>query len=81
MTTTIQKWGNSCAVRLPQEILRKLNLQEGCDVEIRENVRGAITIVPAPRRALTLDQMVAGITKENQHSLVDWGKPVGSEVW
>lgn len=81
MTTTIQKWGNSCAVRLPQELLRKLDLQAGHEVDIREEKSGKLSITPAPRRTLSLNQMVARITKENQHEIVDWGKPVGSEVW
>lgn len=81
MTTTIQKWGNSCAVRLPQELLRKLDLQAGREVTIREEKNGVLSIVPAPRHALSLEQMVAGITKKNQHPLVDWGPPRGSEVW
>lgn len=81
MTTTIQKWGNSCAVRLPQELLRKLDLQAGREVTVREEKNGALSITPAPRHALSLDQMVVRITKKNQHPLVDWGKPVGKEVW
>lgn len=28
-----------------------------------------------------LKEILAGITKENQHDLVDWGSPVGKEVW
>jgi len=32
MTTKIQKWGNSLAVRLPKEVARKLTLQEGSEV-------------------------------------------------
>lgn len=81
MTTTIQKWGNSCAVRLPKELLRKLDLQAGREVTIREEKNGAFSIVPAPRHTRSLEQMVAGITKKNRHPLVDWGNPVGSEVW
>lgn len=36
MTTTIKKWGNSLAIRLPREIIRNLALREGSDVTIRE---------------------------------------------
>lgn len=39
MTTTIQKWGNSSAVRLPKGILTKLNLNNSdtLDIEIQDN--------------------------------------------
>ncbi len=80
MTTTIQKWGNSCAVRLPHDILRKLDLKEGHAVEIREEASGILSIIPVSQRAFSLAQMVARITKKNQHEINDWGKPVGKEV-
>ena len=28
---------------------------------------------------LSLDELVAGITPENRHELIDWGPPVGRE--
>lgn len=39
MTTTIQKWGNSSAIRLPKGILSKLNLNnsDSLDIEIQDN--------------------------------------------
>jgi len=50
MTTKIQKWGNSLAVRLPKEIARKLTLQEGSEVVIREDQKHVI-IERAPARS------------------------------
>jgi antitoxin MazE len=35
MYTTIQKWGNSQAVRLPKDILEEANLQENDKVQIK----------------------------------------------
>ncbi|HEX9000315.1 MAG TPA: hypothetical protein VGB07_10480 [Blastocatellia bacterium] len=29
----------------------------------------------------SLEEMLAGITPENMHGEVDWGAPVGKEVW
>ncbi len=81
-TTTIQKWGNSYAVRLPKDAMRKLNLQTGNFVEIREEVNGrTLSIIPIRQRAASLAEMVARITKKNQHGVVDWGEAVGKEVW
>ena len=28
-----------------------------------------------------LDELVAGITDQNRHDLIDFGEPVGREVW
>ena len=52
MTTKIQKWGNSLAVRLPRAITKKYGLREGGDVMVREE-RDRITIMrilPQPLR-------------------------------
>jgi antitoxin MazE len=79
--TTIQKWGNSCAVRLPQEVLRRLDLRAGQEVEIREGDKGTLSIVPAPRGVEPLAKMLSRITKQNQHAAADWGEAVGREAW
>jgi len=53
MTTKIQKWGNSLAVRLPREMVRKLRLREGSDVAVEEE-RNRITIIRVPPQDKTL---------------------------
>jgi antitoxin MazE len=30
---------------------------------------------------MTLDEMCARITLENRHEEIDWGPPVGNELW
>ncbi|MCX6787252.1 MAG: AbrB/MazE/SpoVT family DNA-binding domain-containing protein [Candidatus Kaiserbacteria bacterium] len=81
-TTTIQKWGNSYAVRLPKVAMDKLNLRAGHPVEIREMVKGqTLSIIPVRHRAASLSEMIARITKKNRHNATDWGDSVGKEVW
>ncbi|WP_339235927.1 hypothetical protein [Oceanobacillus sp. FSL W7-1281] len=29
----------------------------------------------------TLEELMAGITEENQHEEIDWAKPVGNGIW
>ena len=43
MTTKVQKWGNSLAVRLPKEMVQHLALKEGSGVVVRHD-RDAIII-------------------------------------
>lgn len=38
----VAKWGNSLAVRLPAELVRELDLQEGDDVTLRAEAGGFI---------------------------------------
>jgi antitoxin MazE len=42
MTTKIQKWGNSLAVRLPKKLINRLNLREGNVVMVDENGKQVI---------------------------------------
>lgn len=79
LRTHIVGWGNSPALRIPKAILDELQIREGDEVEMRvENRR--LTIRPLNTK-LTLDSLLAAITPENCHKEVDWGKPVGKEVW
>ena len=41
----------------------------------------AATVIPAETRRYDLQQLVKEITPENKHQLVDWGKPIGEEIW
>jgi antitoxin component of MazEF toxin-antitoxin module len=34
-----------------------------------------------PEQQPTLEELVARITDENRHPEVDWGEPVGEEIW
>lgn len=75
----IVKWGNSQAVRIPKKVLDQARLREGEELEIRVEA-GRITL-EALNSGLTLEALVSRITPENQHHELDWGKPVGKEVW
>lgn len=79
MYTTIQKWGNSQALRLPKAIIEKAGLQENDRVEIRVQ-NGNLLIVPLKKR-LTLQERAAGYQGDYQPMEWDTGKPVGKEVW
>lgn len=79
MTTKVQRWGNSLAVRLPKVILDDLNIKEGSDINISvEN--NAIKIIPIKKKP-TLEELMSKITPENKHDEVNWGKPEGAEIW
>lgn len=81
-TTTIRKWGNSYAVRLPKKSIDKFDLYEGQAVRIEESDNGrAISLVPATQRSASLAQLVSTITKSNRHPATAWGHSVGKEAW
>ena len=47
MELQIGKWGNSLAVRIPNDVVRRLNLHEGDAVDAQLTVDGGLTLRPA----------------------------------
>lgn len=80
METTIKKWGNSLAVRVPRSIAQKLALKAGSTVAMREEKK-TIIIQAVPKTHKSLKELIAMIRPENIHEQIDWGKPVGKEIW
>ncbi|BDA66629.1 transcriptional regulator/antitoxin, MazE [Calothrix sp. PCC 7716] len=80
MAQIIAKWGNSLAVRIPQNLAKEVNITEGSEVEFSV-VDGSLVIKPNKRKRYTLSELVDGITPENLHDLIDTGIAVGNEVW
>jgi antitoxin MazE len=80
MKTRIQKWGNSLAVRIPKAYAEEAGLGENSTVDISMSDKNLI-LKPLTKARLTLDMLLSGITQDNIHSEMDWGKPEGREEW
>ena len=80
MVATIAKWGNSLAIRIPQNLAKEINLAEGSEVKL-VLIDGKLTIEPITRRRYSLDELIEAITPENIHTEIDTGVAVGNEVW
>jgi len=80
MLTKVQKWGNSLALRIPKAFAVDAQLENDSLVEI-SLVEGKIIVTPVSAPSWTLDELLAGITKDNLHTEVDTGLAVGNEVW
>ncbi len=79
MKVQIQKWGNSLALRIPKSFAVESKVEQGTTVDVRvEN--GNLVVKPIRKGKYTLENLVDGITDENQHSEIDWGRPMGREV-
>lgn len=82
MNTTIQKWGNSLAVRLPKEVVQERALYEGSEVTISSD-DGRIVITPVSQKKghVNLAKLLRGITSSNVHKEISWNETRGKEVW
>jgi len=82
MITRVQKWGNSQGVRLSKELLSdvEIRLGESVDIAVRE---GSLVVTPLRRvrGGRDLRELVSRIPKGYQTEELDWGLPVGKEVW
>lgn len=46
------------------------------------SVNGSLVVTPvAKKRRYSLASLVKKITPANRHAAINWGKPVGREVW
>lgn len=81
MRSSIKKWGNSLAVRLPMPLLKSTDLQEGTAVEISMSGPNIIIQPINEPDEYELASLVEKITDENLHAEIDTGKPVGNEIW
>ena len=80
MIGNVGKWGNSLAVRIPQNLAKEIHVSEGSEVNIGV-VNGTLVVKPRKRKRYSLDELVNQITPENLHAEVDTGVAVGNEVW
>ena len=84
MKVAFQKWGNSLALRVPKAFADEIGASDGTGAEMTvSNGKLVIEIVRSQRRKrrYRLDELVAGITPDNRHEEMDWGPPIGNEVW
>jgi antitoxin MazE len=80
MLTKVRKWGNSLALRIPKAFALDAQLVNDSFVEI-SIVEGQIIITPVVAPSWTLDELLAGINKNNLHHEVKTGFAIGKEVW
>ena len=79
MTTKIQKWGNSLAIRLPKAFIENTPFSLGTEVVF--NQRGSELILkPVKRKYPTLNEVMKTIDSKKIHPLVDFGPAVGKEI-
>jgi len=73
MDLQVAKWGNSLALRIPSEIVRRLGLHEGATVEAQITVDGSLSIRPAQwdRKAFALELDEARSTMPMSESVVE----------
>lgn len=81
-TQSLQKWGNSAGIRVPKKVIDKAHLKLGEDLALSIQGRTIVlTPVKGGRRKFKLEDILQGVTPEDVGGELDWGAPVGKEIW
>lgn len=82
MIAKVKKWGNSQGLRLAKDVLDHAHIDVGDEVDVAVD-DGVIVVAPVKRTRgkHQLDDLVSRIPSDYEANEVDWGAPVGREVW
>ncbi len=77
--STVQKWGNSLAIRIPQALAGQLDVCEGTAVELHVR-EGELVVRPSLPKKLSLGELLKNCKPSQLHGETDFGADVGREV-
>ena len=82
-TMRVNRWGNSLGIRFPNEFADKAQLKEKSLVEIiSDGERLIITKVKEPKPRKTIQELFAEHPADYiEDEEMNWGQPIGGEVW
>jgi len=80
MNAVINSWGNSLAVRLPADIINSMKLKQGDVLKIIEK-NNEIILKSERKKKLSLKERLKNFNGTYNIKEVEWGEPVGNEVW
>jgi len=79
MKATVQKWGNSLAVRIPKNISKDTSVTEGSNIDIL--VENGNIILSPRKKEYSLKELLNNVTIENIHAEISTGEITGGEIW
>ncbi|WP_337032618.1 AbrB/MazE/SpoVT family DNA-binding domain-containing protein [Paenibacillus illinoisensis] len=79
-TATLSKWGNSSAIRIPNQLLKKLNLEEGAEIEILVTADNELLLRPKSKPTESneelrshLKTLLSKVKDNKRHEEIDLG--------
>lgn len=81
-TQSLQKWGNSVGIRVPKKVVEQAHLKIGEELSL--SIQGnsiVLTPMKRARRKFKLEDILKGVTPKDVGGEIDWGKPLGKEIW
>jgi antitoxin MazE len=87
MQTRIVKWGNSQGIRIPKAFLKTIHVSENDPVNITLSDEKIIIKKIDGKKHKTTEERLVEFYGENfdqkrtVQKEIDWGQPVGKEIW
>lgn len=75
----VQKWGNSLAVRIPNQFAKNLGVENGSEVEL-QIFEDEMVVKPVKTKPILDDLLAKTWGKTNPHLGYDFGEPNGKEM-
>ena len=79
MITTIQKWGNSQGIRIPKFFLDTFHWSDNEKLVLSADKDRLIIEKAEPRK--TIMGLFADFEGEYEPIEINWGQPIGEEIW
>ncbi|OPG94594.1 ppGpp-regulated growth inhibitor (ChpA/MazF) [Chryseobacterium mucoviscidosis] len=80
ITATLSKWGNSSAIRIPNQLLKHLNLEEGSEIEILVTADNELLLRPKTKPEESneelrnhLKNLLSKVKQDTRHKVIDFG--------
>lgn len=81
MKLTFKRWGNSLAVRVPNQMTKELGIMDGSRADVRQEGNCLVLTVEKQQPSYTLDELLEKLTSENLHGEHPTGPTMGKEEW
>ncbi len=80
MEVKLQKWGNSVGLRIPNSLLKSLNLSMNDKVELKEE-DDKIVITKSQQKRVSLEELFKNYSGGKLENTFEWDEPIGRELW
>lgn len=79
MTVKLKRVAGALTLVIPDEVASAAGISDDTELSLSATAAGEMVVKKKPK--YTLEELVSKITPENRHELIDFGPPVGNEVW
>ena len=80
-TAKVSAWGSSIGIRIPKLVMQQIGISEKSTVRLKVINNNELLIAPI-RKKRTLAELFEEYPSEYlQEDEIDWGMPLGDEVW